>query len=90
MKFAVYVAVPSGDDCELIARSARAAAPTKLRFSIREKGDPSESSDVQLYFRIADVAHSDEAIAQALQIYEIGRRAAGLKPDVTANASLAD
>lgn len=89
MEYAVYIAVPPGDDCSLIAQCARDAASPEFEFSIREKGDPSESSDVELYFRISGVSHPDEAISQALQIYEIGRREAGLKPDGTARASLA-
>jgi hypothetical protein len=88
VEFAVYVAVPPGDDCRLIARCAHEVAPPEFDFSIREKGDPSESSDVQLCFRISDVLHPDEALARALRIYELGRRAAGLKPDRMARASL--
>lgn len=88
MEFAVYITVPPGDDCERIAQGAREAAPRKFDFSIREKGDPSESSDVQLCFRLSGVSHPDEAMTRALQIYALGRRAAGLKPDDTAQASL--
>ncbi|HSS42591.1 MAG TPA: hypothetical protein VLK37_08610 [Solirubrobacterales bacterium] len=53
MKYAVYIAVPPGDDCDRIARGARAVAP-----------------------------------ARALEIYALGRRESGLKPDPTARASL--
>jgi hypothetical protein len=88
VEFAVYVVVPPEDDCGLIARCAHEAAPPEFDFSVREKGDPSESSDIQLCFRISGVSHPDEALAQALRIYELGRRAAGLRPDGTARASL--
>lgn len=85
----MYVAVPAGDDCDRIAQGARDAAPQGFDFSIRDKGDPSESSDVELCFRIGGVSHPEEALSRALQIYELGRREAGLKPDDTARASLA-
>jgi hypothetical protein len=89
VEFAVYVAVPAGDDCDRIAECACDAAPREFDFSIREKSDPSESCDVELCFRVCGVSHSEEAVSQALQIYQLGRRKAGLKPDDTARASLA-
>jgi hypothetical protein len=88
VEYAVYVAVPQGDDCDRIARAAYAAAPEEFDFSIREKGDPSESNDVELCFRIGGVSQPEEAISRALQLYELGRREAGLNPDLTARASL--
>jgi hypothetical protein len=88
VEYAVYIAVPEGDDCGRISRGAHAAAPPEFEFSIRDKGDPSESSDVELCFRIGGVSHPDEAISRALQIYDLGRREAGLNPDLTAQASL--
>jgi len=88
VEYAVYVAVPQGDDCDRIARAAYAAAPAEFVFSIRDKGDPSESRDVELCFRIGGVSRSEQAIARALEIYALGRREAGLKPDLTAQASL--
>jgi hypothetical protein len=87
-EFAVYVAVPAGDDCQRIARGAREAAPRGVDFSLREKGDPSESSDVELCFRIKGISQPEEAISRALEIYALGRRAAGLKADDRAQASL--
>jgi hypothetical protein len=64
-------------------------APAELDFSVREKGDPSESSDVELCFRIRGISHPDEALTHALELYTQGRRAAGLKVDAHALASLA-
>lgn len=88
MEYAVYIAVPSGDDCDRIARGAFAAASNEFDFSIRDKGDPSEASDVELCFRISGVTHPEDAISRALEIYAIGRRESGLKPDPRAHASL--
>lgn len=88
MEYAVYIAVPPGDDCDRIARAACAATPNEVDFAIRDKGDPSEASDVELCFRISGVTHPEEAIARALEIYALGRRESGLKPDPRAQASL--
>jgi hypothetical protein len=89
VKYAVYIVVPAGDDCDRIVRGALDATPREFDFSVRDKSDPSESSDVELCFRISGVSHPDEALARALQIYELGRREAGLKPDGAPQASLA-
>jgi hypothetical protein len=89
VEFAVYVAVPQKDDSDRIARAACDAAPHEFDFSIREKSDPSESSDAELCFRIRGVSRPEEAISRALQIYELGRREAGLKPDDMAQAYFA-
>lgn len=88
MEYAVYIAVPQGDDCDRIARAACAVAPAEFDFSIRGKGDPSESDDVELCFRISGVSLPEEATARALEIYALGRREAGLKPDHMVQASL--
>jgi hypothetical protein len=88
VEYAVYIAVPRGDDCDRIARAAYAVAPAEFDFSIREKGDPSESQDVELCLRISGVSLPEEAISRALEIYALGRREAGLKADPTAQASL--
>lgn len=88
VEYAVYVAVPQGDDPERIARGAHAAVSTEFEFSIRDKGDPSESVDVELCFRIGGVSHPQEAVSRALELYELGRREAGLAPDPTPEASL--
>ena len=87
MEYAVYVAVPRGEDGDLIARAASASAPPEVDFSVREKSDPSESA-VELCFRIRGPKLSDEAVAIALEIYRLGREAAGLPPDRQAQASL--
>lgn len=88
MTFAVYVAVPLGDDCDLIVRGLRGATPQAPDFSVRGKGDPSEASDVELCFRITGVSHPEEAISRALELYALGRREAGLEPDANARAHL--
>lgn len=88
VKYAVYIAVPQDDDCERIARAAYEVAPAEFDFAIRGKGDPSESRDVELCFRIGGVSRPQEAISRALEIYALGRREAGLKPDPKAKASL--
>ena len=88
MEYAVYVAVPSGEDSALIARGLLLVAPPELDFSLREKGDPSESTDVELCFRIRGVTNPEEALSQALHLYALGRRTAGLKADGKAAASL--
>ena len=87
-EYAVYIAIPPGDDGDRIARGASDAAPQDFDFSIRDKGDPSESSDVELCFRINGVSHPQEAISQALLIYGLGRREAGLTADEIPRASL--
>jgi hypothetical protein len=88
MEYAVYVAVPAGEDSGRIARGVLEAAPSGVDFSLREKGDPSESSDVELCFRIRGVSHPEEALSLALRLYAFGRRAAGLKTDDQARVSL--
>ncbi len=90
MEYAVYVQVPTGEDCDLIARSLLAVAPQGLGFSLREKGDPSESADVELCFRIRGVSHPEEALSKALDLYARGRSAAGLERDDHARARLAE
>ena len=57
-------------------------------FSIREHGDPSESTDGELFFRIKGVDDGDEALARALVIYGEGRSKAGLSRDDLARPSL--
>ena len=82
------MAVPPGDDCDSIVKGVANAAPKGLDFKLRAKGDPSESSDIELCFRIRGVEQPEEAVARALEIYEVGREAAGLKPDTRASATL--
>jgi len=89
MEYAVYIGVPNGEDADLIARHLIEAAPSEFDYSLREKGDPSESIDIELCFRIRGVSHPEAALSQALELYALGRRAAGLKADDQARASLA-
>lgn len=77
-----------GEQADLIAAAGASFAPEGSEFSIREHADPSESIDAELFFRISGVGHPDEALARALEVYEAGRRQAGLGPDVRAQASL--
>ncbi|MGV1047521.1 MAG: hypothetical protein ACOYD4_03210 [Solirubrobacterales bacterium] len=88
IEYAVYIAVPLGDDADRIATAAAAFAPEGTQFSIREHGDPSESVDAELFLRIRGVEDRDEALARALEIYEAGRREAGLRRDLHAQPSL--
>jgi hypothetical protein len=90
MEYAVYVAVPAGEDSDRIARGVLEAAPSGAGLLAARKRDPSESSDVELCFRIRGVSHPDEALSEALQLYALGRGAARLKPDDRARASLAE
>src|ERR1044072_4831535 len=87
MEYAVYVAVPWGEDGDLIARAASTAVCTEIDFSVREKSDPSESA-VELCFRIRGSEHPDEALSIVLEIYRLGREVAGLTPDPRPRASL--
>jgi hypothetical protein len=88
MEYAVYVAVPTGEDSGLIARGLLLVAPPELDFSLREKGDPSEATDVELCFRIRGVTDPEEALSQALRLYALGRKTVGLKADEKAAATL--
>jgi hypothetical protein len=90
MEYAVYVAVPAGEDCGLIGRRLLEAVPAGLKYSLRGKSDPSESSDAELAFRIRDVSDQEEALSTALTLYARGREAAGLEPDADARARLAE
>jgi hypothetical protein len=88
VEYAVYIALPPGEDADLIARTASTLTPPESDFSIREEGDPSESAVHELSFRVAGVDHPDQAMSKALRIYERARAAAGLGPDGRARASL--
>ena len=90
MEYAVYIAVPDGDDADLITRHLVEVAPSEFDFSLRDKGDPSESVDVELCFRIRGVAHPEAALSQALELYALGRHAAGLRVDGRPRASLSE
>ncbi len=84
----MYISVPVGEDAGLIAAAGSPFAPAGSEFSLREHGDPSQSIDAELFFRIIGVDHPDEALARALEVYEAGRREAGLTHDPHAEASL--
>lgn len=88
MEYAVYIALPIGDDADRIAAAAVAAAGNEPDFKIRKKSDPSESADAELHFRVRGVENGQEALVRALEIYEGGRAAAGLPPDETIRISL--
>lgn len=88
MEYAVYIVLPRGDDAERISAAATAAAPEQSEFRIRTKSDPSESADAELHLRIRGVENGQEALLRALEIYERGRREAGLGPDERIRISL--
>jgi hypothetical protein len=88
MRYAVYIAVPAGEDTERIADAVAAAPLPGFPFQLREHSDPSESSDAELFFRVAGVEAPEEALERALQLYAAGRATAGLRPDHAAQPSL--
>ena len=88
MKYAVYIALPSGEDAAPIVEAALEVVLPGHHFSVREFGDPMAGSNGELLFRVEDVSLSQEALAGALQIYEAARQAAGLRSDGWAEPSL--
>jgi hypothetical protein len=88
VQYAVYIAVPLGDDAERIATAATALRLPGFRYSIREHSDPSESSDAEIFLRISGVEQAEEALERALQVYAAARERAGLRPDGMAEPSL--
>jgi hypothetical protein len=88
MEYAVYIAVPLGDDADRIASAAVSAAPPGPAFSLREHSDPSQSADAELFFRISGVDRPEEALGRALQVYETAREEAGFAIDLGAEPSL--
>jgi hypothetical protein len=88
VQYAVYVAIPVGEDPEPIIAAAWKLKLPGFPFRIREHSDPSESSDGELFFRINGVEQSEEALERALEIYVAARAAAGLRPDGRAEPSL--
>jgi hypothetical protein len=88
MQYAVYIALPTGDDAGKITDAAEATQLPGFPFSIREHSDPSESRDAELFFRVSGVAGPDEALERALQVYEAARDTAGLKRDGRVEPSL--
>jgi hypothetical protein len=84
----VYIALPPGEDTDLIVATASEIHLPGHAFSIREHSDPSEASDGELSFRVDGVAQPEEALERALHIYAAARAAAGLRPDEWAEPSL--
>lgn len=80
--------MPAGDDADLIAAAGSRIAASGFEFSLREHDDPSQSVGAELVFRISGVAHPDQALGRALEVYAAGRREAGLVGDGFARASL--
>jgi hypothetical protein len=88
MEYAVYIAVPIGDEADRIAAAASSVAPPGFSFSLREHSDPSESTDAELFFRVTGVEQPEEAMERALQVYEAARKEAGLPRDLEVEPSL--
>lgn len=88
VQYAVYIALPTGDDAEKIAVAAAKLKLPGFPFSIREHSDPSESSDAELFFRVSGVEGADEALQRALEVYEAAREEAGLRRDARVEPSL--
>lgn len=88
MQYAVYIALPLGDDATLIAEAAAGLRIPGLQFAIREHSDPSESSDGELFLRVSGVEQAEEALERGLEIYNAARDAAGLQPDYRVEPSL--
>jgi hypothetical protein len=88
VEYAVYIALPLGDDADRIAEAAAELRIPGFRFVIREHSDPSESSDDELFFRVKGVEQPEEALERALEIYNAARTAAGLRPDYRVEPSL--
>jgi len=88
MIYTVYVALPLGDDTDLIVEAASQIVLPGCDFSIREHSDPSEASDAELSFRVKGVSLPEQALGEALRIYAAARVAAGLRRDDRAEPSL--
>jgi hypothetical protein len=88
MQYAVYIAVPLGEDAERIVSSAASVAPPGFGFALREHSDPSESADAELFFRVTGVDHPAEALERALEVYEAAREELGLPRDLGVEPSL--
>lgn len=88
MNYAVYIALPFGEDAASIVEAASELILPDRGFSVREHGDPNAANDGELIFRVDDVSLPQDALAGALQIYEAAREAAGLRRDSRAEPSL--
>jgi hypothetical protein len=88
VNYAVYIALPLGEDAAPIVEAASDIDLPGHGFSVRENGDPNAANDGELFFRMRDVSLPQEALAGALQIYEAAREAAGLRRDSRAEPSL--
>jgi hypothetical protein len=88
LEYAVYIALPVGDDATRIAEAATGLRIPGFRFALRQHSDPSESSDAELFFRVSGVEQPEEALERALEIYNGAREAAGMQPDFRSEPSL--
>ncbi len=88
MNYAVYIALPLGEDAAPIVEVASKVVLPGHRFSVRRHGDPNAGADVELFLRLADISSPEEALAGALWIYDAAREAAGLRRDPRAEPSL--
>jgi hypothetical protein len=88
MQYAVYIAVPLGDDADRIAHSAGLAETPGFAFTLREQSDPNAPDGTELIFRVTGVDRPEEALERALQVYEAGRKEAGLPLDLGVEPSL--
>jgi hypothetical protein len=88
VQYAVYIAIPVGEDPEPIIAAASKLGLPGFPFKIRQHSDPSEASDGELFFRVAGVEKGNEALARAHEVYIAAREAAGLRPDSRVEPSL--
>jgi hypothetical protein len=88
VKYAVYIALPLGEDAEPIVEAASRVVLPGHSFSVRRHGDPNAGSDGELFLLVGDISSPQEALAGALQIYEAAREAAGVRRDTQAQPSL--
>ena len=88
VNYAVYIALPLGEDAAPIVEAASKVVLPGHRFSVREHGDPNAGADVELFLRLTGVSLPHEALEGALWIYDAAREAAGLRRDGRAEPSL--
>jgi hypothetical protein len=88
VQYAVYIAVPVGEDPDPIIAAASKLGLPGFPFRIRQHSDPSEASDGELFLRVSGVEEGGEALERALQVYIAAREAAGLRPDHQVEPSL--
>jgi hypothetical protein len=88
VNYAVYIALPLGEDAAPIVEAASEVDLPGHGFSVRENGEPNAANDGELFFRVNDVSVPQEALAGALLVYAAAREAAGLRRDGRAEPSL--